>query len=91
MNKVDFISAKNGGIEVSYNARNCTGPRCSAWALTAANLAALLVKHGLDDSCFHSSSMDFASEDGFKDDGDAWVMWDEAGGIYNWEVNGVAS
>jgi hypothetical protein len=34
--------------------------------------------------------MDFASEEGFEDDGDALRLWDEAIGIYNWEVNGVA-
>ena len=37
-----------------------------------------------------SSTMDFASEEGFADNDDAMLLWNEAIGIYNWEVNGVA-
>ena len=37
-----------------------------------------------------SSTMDFAAEEGFENDGDAMKLWDEAIAIYNFEVNGVA-
>ena len=39
---------------------------------------------------FASSNIDFASEEGFENDGDAKALWGKAIEIYNWEVNGVA-
>ena len=86
MSKIDFISAENGGIKMYAGVGNVKG-----WAKTASGIAYTLKTVGLNNSCYASSSMDFASEDGFENDGDAWDMWDEAIGIYNWEVNGVAS
>ena len=32
----------------------------------------------------------WTSEDGFENDGDAWVIFDEALKQYNWVANGIA-
>ena len=84
--KIDFIAAKNGGIELYAGAGNLKG-----WGKTPEGIAYTLKTVGLADTVFGSSTMDFASEEGFENDGDARELWDEAIGIYNWEVNGVAS
>ena len=84
-NKIDFIDASGGGIKM-YSGNNLKG-----WGGTAKGIAYTLRTVGLADCVMGSSSMDFASEEGFENDGDARELWDEAIGIYNWEVNGVAS
>ena len=83
---IDYISAENGGIKMYDGADNVKG-----WGKTAKGIAYTLKTVGLADICMGSSTMDFASEEGFENDGDAHLLWDEAIGIYNWEVNGVAS
>ena len=85
MTKIDFITAAGGGI------RMYAGDGLKGWGGTAKGIAYTLRTVGLADCVMASSSMDFASEDGFENDGDARELWDEAIGIYNWEVNGVAS
>ena len=84
MSKIDYIGADNGGL-VLY-AGNVT-----IRATTAEAIAEAMKNHGLAETVMRSSSMDFASEDGFETDDGALNMWNEAIGIYNWEVNGVAS
>ena len=81
----DFISADNGGIKMYAGVGNVKG-----WAKTASGIAFTLAAVGLAETCYGSSTMDFASEEGFEDDGDALRLWNEAIKIYNWEVNGVA-
>ena len=83
-NKINFIDAHGGGIKM-YAGNNLKG-----WGGTAKGIAYTLRTVGLADRCMASSSMDFASEYGFENDGAARELWDEAIGIYNWEVNGVA-
>ena len=83
--KIDFISAENGGIKMYAGVGNVKG-----WMKTASGIAYVLATVGLANTCFASSTMDFASEEGFENDGDARVLWDEAIAIYNWEVNGIA-
>ena len=83
--KIDFISAHNGGIKMFAGSFNLKG-----WGKTAESIAYTLKTVGLADCVMGSSSMDFASEEGFENDGDALALWDDAIGIYNWEVNGVA-
>jgi len=83
--KIDFISAENGGIKMYAGVGNVKG-----WAKTASGIAYTLAAVGISENCYGSSSMDFASEEGFENDGDAMKLWDEAIGIYNWEINGVA-
>jgi hypothetical protein len=84
--KIDFISAENGGIKLFAGVENVKG-----WGCTAKGIAYTLKTVGLAEIVMGSSSMDFASEEGFENNGDALALWDEAIGIYNWEVNGVAS
>ena len=83
--KIDFVSAAHSGINVYAGVGNLKG-----WACTAKGLAYTLKTVGLADHVFASSNIDFASEEGFENDGDAKALWNEAIGIYNWEVNGVA-
>ena len=85
MTKIDFITAENGGIKMYAGLNNVKG-----WGKTAKGIAYTLRTVGLADRVMASSSMDFASEDGFENDGDAMELWNEAIAIYNWEVNGVA-
>ena len=85
MSKIDFIGAAGGGIKL-YAGKGLKG-----WGGTAKGIAYTLKTVGLAESVMGSSSMDFASEYGFENDGDAHLLWDEAIEIYNWEVNGVAS
>ena len=84
MTKIDYIGADNGGLALF--AGNVT-----IWATTAEAIAEAIKHYGIADTVMGSSSMDFASEVGFETDDGALNMWNEAIGIYNWEVNGVAS
>ena len=84
MTKIDYISADNGGLALS--AGNVT-----IRANTAEAIAEAIKYHGIGETVMGSSSMDFASEEGFETDDGALNMWNEAIGIYNWEVNGIAS
>ena len=83
-NKIDFIDASGGGIKM-YSGNNLKG-----WGGTAKGIAYTLRTVGLADRVMGSSTMDFAAEEGFENDGDAMKLWDEAIAIYNFEVNGVA-
>ena len=84
MTKIDYIGADNGGL--ALYAGNVT-----ISATTVEAVAEAMKTHGLAETVMGSSSMDFASEEGFETDDGALNMWNEAIGIYNWEVNGVAS
>ena len=84
--KIDYISADDGGIKMWAGLGSPVG-----WSDSADGIATVLKTAGLAEICYGSSSMDFASEEGFENDDDAAKLWDEAIGIYNWEVNGVAS
>ena len=84
MSKIDYIGADNGGL--ALYAGNVT-----IRATTAEAIAEAIKHYGIADTVMGSSSMDFASEEGFETDDGALNMWNEAIGIYNWEVNGVAS
>tara|TARA_Y100001951_G_scaffold73124_1_gene60030 strand:- start:251 stop:544 length:294 start_codon:yes stop_codon:yes gene_type:complete len=84
MSKIDYIGADNGGL--ALYAGNVT-----IRATTVEAVAEAMKNHGLAETVMGSSSMDFASEEGFETDDGALNMWNEAIGIYNWEVNGVAS
>ena len=84
-NKIDYITAHNGGIKMFAGGFNLKG-----WGKTAEAIAYTLKTVGLADCVMGSSTMDFAAEEGFENDGDAMKLWDAAIEIYNWEVNGVA-
>ena len=82
---IDLISAKNGGIEMFAGVDNLKG-----WGKTAEGIAYTLKTVGLAEVVMGSSTMDFAIEEGFTTNAGALDLWDEAIGIYYWEVNGVA-
>ena len=84
-NKIDYISAENGGIKMYAGVGNVKG-----WMKTASGIAYVLATVGLADTVMGSSTMDFASEEGFENDGDAIELWNDAIALYNWKVNGVA-
>ena len=81
---IDYITAHNGGIKMF------TGDGLKGWSKTAKGIAYTLKTCGIAEVVMGSSTMDFASEEGFDDNDDAMLLWNEAIGIYNWEVNGVA-
>ena len=82
--EINFVTAKNGKIELMSD------KTVVASSEDASVLANVMYDHGMADAVFHSSSMDFASEDGFENDGDAWVIFDDAVKVYNWVANGIA-
>jgi hypothetical protein len=72
-NQIDFIAAHNGGIQLFSGVGNQVG-----FATTAKMVAYIVQTKGLAESVFHSSSMDFADEEGFDTYDGAWKLW-EAG------------
>tara|TARA_Y100000385_G_scaffold269388_1_gene307366 strand:+ start:324 stop:581 length:258 start_codon:yes stop_codon:yes gene_type:complete len=77
MTKIDFISADNGGIKF-YGGRNDELGQLNTvgFAKTPKMVAYILQTRGVADRLMHSSSMDFAEEYGFKNNSDAWNMFD---------------
>lgn len=82
--EINFVTAKNGKIELMSDKTVVVS------SVDVEELTNTMYDHGLADQVYHSSSMDFASEDGFENDGDAWVIFDEALKMYNWVANGIA-
>ena len=77
MAKIDYISAENGGIKF-YGGRDDVAMElnCIGFAKTPEMVNYIIKTIGLEDRVMHSSSMDFASEYGFKKNGDAWKLFD---------------
>ena len=73
-NLIDYLYADKGGIVF------CSGSVLNqvGFAKSAKVAAYVMETKGIADEIRHSSSMDFASEYGFKKNGDAWVMFDTA-------------
>ena len=86
--KIDYIAAHNGGIKMFAGVGLVDNLK--GWGKAAKSIAYTLKTVGLADCVMGSSSMDFASQEGFENDGDAHALWSAAIEIYNWEVNGVA-
>ena len=82
-NAIRFVSAHKGGIMMYSNPGELV-----AWAKTPEMIAYALRTKGADDIIMGSSSMDFASEEGFENDEDATILWDEG---YNMYLNEVAT
>jgi len=78
MTKIDFISAEDGGIKF-YGGRddNAMELNCVGFAKTAEMVNYIIKTRGLADRVMHSSSMDFASEYGFANNDDAWILWQD--------------
>lgn len=72
MGNINLIAAHNGGIKV-YGDKGPLG-----WATAAADLAGIIERHGLAGTVWHSSSMDFADEEGFDNHLGAWKLWNAA-------------
>ena len=71
-NQVDFVSAHNGGIQM-YSDSGLVG-----WGNTAESVAYVLNTKGISSTVMASSSMDFASEEGFATDNGAKILWAQA-------------
>jgi len=71
--KIDFLSATNGGITMVSQ-----DTHIHVWSDTAEGLALVLNAVGLDDTLIHSSTMDFASRNGFATNDGAHDLWDRA-------------
>ena len=72
-NKIRFISANKGGIELFSDPGVKIG-----YAKEPTKLAELIKVFGLGDDVYTSSSMDFADEEGFTTQNGAHVLWEKA-------------
>ena len=72
---IQFIGAHKGGIMAGVNGNDC-------FCENEYFLAFFMVNHEYKDAYF-LSSMDFASEEGFANDGDAKAMFNQAEAIAN--------
>ena len=73
MTNIDYINAHNGGIQMYAGLDNIVG-----WGNTAESVAYVLNTKGIADTCYQSSSMDFASEEGFDSDDGASFLFKKA-------------
>ena len=71
-NQIDFIDAHNGGIQM-FSRSGLVG-----WGDTAESVAYVLNTKGISSTVMASSSMDFASEEGFATDNGAKILWAQA-------------
>ena len=74
--KTVFIGANNGGLEIFLGAGNLIAGNIQ----TAKTFKYVMDTYGIDtdnDTIYTTSSMDFATEYGFEDDGDARVLMEE--------------
>ena len=71
-NEIEFISAFKGGIKMF------SGEGVVGYGDTAEMIAYVLKTKGLSSGASHSSSMDFANEEGFENHDDAWKLWNDA-------------
>ena len=72
-NKIRFISANKGGIELFSDPGVKIG-----YAKEPTKLAELIKVFGIGDECYTSSSMDFADEEGFTTQDGAHLLWEKA-------------
>ena len=85
-NAIRFVAAHKGGIQMFSNPGELV-----AWAKTPEMIAYALRTKGADEIIMGSSSMDFASEEGFENDEDATILWDKGHTMYLDEVEAVGS
>ena len=83
-NPIRFVAAHNGGIQMFSNPGELV-----AWAKTPEMIAYALRTKGADEIIMGSSSMDFASEEGFENNEDASILWDKGHTMYLDEVEAV--
>ena len=75
LKKIDFISANNGKLVLSFGDLDSRETKSSANPII---LADIMSKHGFADTVMASSSMDFANEYGFKSHKDARKLYNNA-------------
>tara|TARA_E500000318_G_scaffold100630_2_gene103464 strand:+ start:1241 stop:1543 length:303 start_codon:yes stop_codon:yes gene_type:complete len=73
--KINFVSAEDGKVFLGYVEN---GVRKEKGSENPIILADIMTKLGFEDTVMGSSSMDFASEYGFKKDGDAKKLYQNA-------------
>tara|TARA_X000001382_G_scaffold70449_1_gene49125 strand:+ start:1231 stop:1533 length:303 start_codon:yes stop_codon:yes gene_type:complete len=73
--KINFVSAEDGKVFLGYVEN---GVRKEKGSENPIILADIMTKLGFEDTVMGSSSMDFASEYGFKKDGDAKKIYQNA-------------
>ena len=73
--KIDFVSAEDGKVFLSFYEN---GIRKEKGSENPIILAEVMKKHGFEDTVMASSSMDYASEDGFKTDDGAKKLYQNA-------------
>ena len=74
--KTVFIGANNGGLEIFLGAGNLVAGNIQ----TAKTFKYVMDTYGIDidnDTIYTTSSMDFATEEGFENDDDARVLMEE--------------
>ena len=71
-NEIEFISAYKGGIQMF------SGEGVVGWGNTADMIAYVIKTKGLANTVMGSSSMDFASEEGFATDDGAKLLWEQS-------------
>ena len=81
MAKIDFITAEKGGIKMFGKCGADELPTVVGWGTTAKHIAYVIATHGLADTVYGGSSMDFADEEGFDHYEGAKYLWDEALGM----------
>ena len=70
---ITYLDAYNGGIKMYAGKGNLKG-----WSKTAKGVAYTLKTCGIEDAIMGSSSMDFASEEGFETNDGAMLLWKRA-------------
>ena len=78
LKKIDFVSANNGKLVLSFGDLDSRETKSSANPII---LADIMSKDGFADTVMASSSMDFASEYGFKTDDGAKILYKNAVGL----------
>ena len=73
--KINFVSAEDGKVFLGYVEN---GVRKEKGSENPIILADIMTKLGFEDTVMGSSSMDFSSEYGFKKDGDAKKLYQNA-------------
>ncbi len=74
---IDYLDAENGGINFYGDAGDAITVKVG-YGSTVEECADIISENGLADCVMGSSSMDFASESGFAEDGDALNMYYQA-------------
>ena len=73
--KINFVSARDGKIQLHYYEMGVEKIKASENPII---LAEVMKKHGFEDTVMASSSMDYASEDGFRTDDGAKNLYNNA-------------